>query len=100
MLLYSKGNYKQDEKTTFRMGENICTSYIWIFRIYKELLLNNKKTTQLKKKKWAKDLNKQFSKENIQMTNTHTKRCSSLVTKEIKIKTTMRDYFTCTSIAI
>ena len=24
MLLQSKGNYKQDEKTTLRMGENIC----------------------------------------------------------------------------
>ena len=24
MLLHSKGNYKQDEKTTLRMGENIC----------------------------------------------------------------------------
>ena len=23
-LLHSKGNYKQDEKTTLRMGENIC----------------------------------------------------------------------------
>ena len=27
-LLHSKGNYKQDEKTTLRMGENICKSYI------------------------------------------------------------------------
>ena len=23
-LLHSKGNHKQNEKTTFRMGENIC----------------------------------------------------------------------------
>ena len=23
-LLYSKGNHKQDQKTTLRMGENIC----------------------------------------------------------------------------
>ena len=23
-LLHSKGNHKQDEKTTLRMGENIC----------------------------------------------------------------------------
>ena len=23
-LLHSKGNHKQNEKTTYRMGENIC----------------------------------------------------------------------------
>lgn len=73
-----------DEKICFRLGENIC-KHVSNKGVVPRLIKCQNSTVKTQRIQWAKDVNRHFTKKNVQIAYMHMKRCSvSLAIREMQ----------------
>jgi hypothetical protein len=87
---------KQDQHfVTYRIFTNPTSNSGLISNIYKELKKLDSREPNNPILKWGTELNREFSTEETRISKKHLKKCStSLVIREMQIKTTLRFYLT------